>query len=234
MNRIDNIIKIAIFIAVFLLSGLSQAAAQAPASREWTFDNLDGWDYGHQDDNPDNQTVLQDGVVKMYTRANSRDRKKIRTADKIYTTGRYTWRAFISDLGKGDQASIGTWIYHDDEHEIDFEIGYGKEEVRKQLSASPDDVVAYMTTQANPFQSTPVLIKKGWNIFEIDLSLVDGNYLLKWLINGVTVSTVQQTFGREYPFYIFCSVENLTFIGDNLPQQDNYGLFDYVKYEYHD
>ena len=27
-----------------------------------------------------------------------------------------------------------------------------------------------------------------------------------------------------------CSVENLLFIGDHIPAQDNYGLFDYMEY----
>ena len=26
-----------------------------PPNKEWNFNNLDGWKYGHQDNNPDNQ-----------------------------------------------------------------------------------------------------------------------------------------------------------------------------------
>lgn len=224
-----------ILLLITILSIMSiPVVAQQTKDNRWNFDSLDGWVYAHQDDNPNNQTGIEDCKLRIYTRAGSVDRKKVRTLDKIYTTGRYTWRVYISDMGIGDQASIGAWIYHDDEHEIDFEIGYGKKEVRDQLKAQSDDLVAYMTTQANPFQSTPVLLKKGWHTFEIDLSLVEGKYLVQWIINNVVVSSVQQTYGTEYPFFIYCSVENLKFIGDHISSKENYALYDYVKYVFHD
>ncbi len=217
----------------FLSVDTVSTTAQPPMAIKWNFDNLDGWKYGHQDKNPNNQCDIKDGVLKIYTTANSRDRKKVHTVDKIYTTGRYTWRSYIPALGKGDQASVGCWIYRDDKHEIDFEIGYGNSAVRKKLGAKDDDMVVYMTTQANPYQTQQCLIKKGWHIFEIDLSLVDGKYQVQWIINGEVRSTVRQTYGAECAFYIFCSVENLPFIGDHIPKQMNYGLFDYVKYTPH-
>jgi len=210
-----------------------ESNTQLPMNKRWDFNNMNGWEYAHQDNNPDNQCEINDGVMKIWTRAMSLDRKKITTQDMIYTTGRYTWRTYISDVGVGDQTSIGSWIYNNDEHEIDFEVGYGKKTVRDELVAQSDDLVAYMTTQANPFKSVPVLIKAGWHIFEIDLSLNNSNYLVQWLIDGKVVSTVQQTFGKEYPFRILCSVENLKFIGDTPASKDNYGLFDYVEYTYH-
>ena len=96
-----------------------------PPNKEWNFNNLDGWEYGHQDDNPDNQCILENGYLRIFTRANSVDRKKVRTVERIYTTGRYTWRTHIPQMGIGDQCSVGSWIYHDDQHELDFEVGYG-------------------------------------------------------------------------------------------------------------
>ena len=45
---------------------------------------------------------------------------------------------------------------------------------------------------------------------------------------------VQLQFGNEISFRIYCSVENLKFIGDQIPQQENYGLYDYVEYKYHE
>lgn len=62
----------------------------------------------HQDDNPDEQCLLEKGKLRIFTRAGSWDRKKVRTADKIYTTGRYTWKTYIPQMGKGDQASVGS------------------------------------------------------------------------------------------------------------------------------
>lgn len=223
-----------LFFFLFLLIPVLSVTAQPPKYAHWDFNDIKGWIYYGQDDNPARQYSIENGQLRIFTRANSNDRKKLRTEDKIYTTGRYTWKTFISDFGKGDQCSIGSWIYCDDHHEIDFEVGYGKQTDREKLNAAPDEVIAYMTTQDYPFQSIPVAIKKGWHIFEIDLSLVDGKYKVEWIIDGKTVSTVQQTYGPEIAFHIYCSVENLKFLGDHPASQDNYALYDYVTYKFHD
>ena len=68
-------------------------------------------------------------------------------------------------MGEKDQASVGSWIYCDDHHELDFEVGYGNTDVRKKLNASPDDMIAYMTSQDFPYSSVPVKLKTGWHIF---------------------------------------------------------------------
>lgn len=207
--------------------------AQPPQKVRWDFNNMNGWVYAHQDDNPESQCSIKKGKLRIFTRAGSVDRKKVRTTDKIYTTGRYTWRTYISQMGVGDQSSVGSWIYCDDHHEIDFEVGYGKKEVREQLNAKPNEMIAYMTTQDHPFLSIPVTVEVGWHLFEIDITSVDGKYKVDWYIDRKKTSSVQQTFGNEISFYLFCSVENLKFIGDIPATQDNYGLYDYVKYEYH-
>lgn len=221
-----------LFVLLFLLV-TPLVVAQSPKKAHWNFNNLDGWVYSGQDDNPNKQCSIEKGKLRIFTRAGSVDRKKMHTVDKIYTTGRYTWKTYISQMGVGDQSSIGSWIYCDDHHEIDFEVGYGKKEVREKLGAAPDEMIAYMTTQDHPYQTETRKIKVGWHKFEIDITSVDGKYLVKWLIDGKEVSRVQQTYGDEISFYIFCSVENLKFLGDTPASQDNYGLFDYVKYTYH-
>ena len=224
--------KTNLFILFALVSLFGQA--QSPKKAKWNFNNLDGWVYRNQDDNPDQQCEIKKGKLKIWTKQGSRDRKKMRTADKIYTTGRYTWRTYISEMAPGDQTSIGSWLYCDDKHEIDFEVGPGNNDIRKKLNAAPDDIIVYMTTQGNPYHTTPITIKTGWHIFEIDITSVDGKYKVQWFIDGKLQSTVQQTFGKEIAFYIYCSVENLKFLGNHLATQDNYGLFDYVKYTYHE
>lgn len=208
--------------------------AQSPESKKWGFRNLDGWVYTHQDDNPDMQCEIDKGKLKIWTRKGSYDRKKMRTADRIYTTGRYTWRTYVPPIKLGDQTSIGSWLYCDDKHEIDFEVGSGNNQIREELKAGPDDLVVYMTTQGNPYHTFPRLIKSGWHIFEIDITSIDGKYSVKWFIDGKECASIQQTYGQEIAFYIYCSVENLKFLGDNIATQDNYGLFDYVKYKYHE
>lgn len=197
----------------------------------WDFDNLEGWVHANQGENAEiPQTSIEDGKLRIFTRARTQERKKVRTTQQ-YGAGRYTWSVFISDLGQGDRCSIGAWLYNDDEHEIDFEIGSGTAADRAELSATNDEVIAYMTTQANPNNHVKTKVtKNAWHTFELDLSLVNGNYLVKWIIDGAPAALVQQTFGEEFPFFIFCSVENLKFVGDHWPRQDNYALYDYVKY----
>lgn len=231
-----GIIKYKIYILFFLaLLALQFASAQQPPHKvRWDFNNLEGWVYSNQDDNPEKQCSIEKGKLRIFTRAGSLDRKKMHTKDKIYTTGRYTWKTYISQIGVGDWASIGSWIYCDDHHEIDFEVGYGKKEVREQLNAAPDEMIAYMTTQDHPFQSVPAKVGVGWHKFEIDITSIEGKYKVEWLIDGKKMNSVQQTYGSGISFYIFCSVENLKFLGDTLASQDNYGLYDYVKYVYHD
>lgn len=222
------------YYLILLLAMLAcTAMAQSPKKARWNFNSMDGWVYSHQDDNPETQCSIEKGKLRIFTRAGSVDRKKMHTVDKIYTTGRYTWRTYIPAMGVNDQSSIGSWIYCDDHHEIDFEVGYGKQEAREKLNAKPNEMIAYMTTQDHPFLSVPVAIKVGWHLFEIDITSVDGNYKVEWYIDRKKVSSVQQTFGDGIAFYIFCSVENLKFLGDAPASQDNYGLFDYVKYKYH-
>lgn len=210
----------------------SQDHELAPAGK-WEFNNLDGWKTYSQDDNPDQQITLKDGIMTIMTRANSKDRKKAATIEKIYTTGNYKWRTWIPMPDVGDNGSVGSWIYCNDQHEIDFEVGYGKAEERKKYGATDGTVLAYMTTQAHPFMSKAVPIKPGWHIFEINLSLVDGNYFVKWSIDGELCATVQQTFGPEWKFSIYCSAENLNFMGDHAPTKDNIGMFDWVEYTPH-
>lgn len=224
--------KRAIGLFLLLLS-VQLGQAQEANNHRWDFDDLEGWRYGHQDDNPANQCEIKDGILKIFTRAESRDRKKVRTVDKIYTSGRYTWKTYIPRMGKGDQASVGSWIYCDDHHELDFEVGYGTSKARKEVGAEDDDMLAYMTSQDFPFTSVPVKIKPGWHLFEIDLKLVGGKYYATWFIDQEKRHEVQLQFGNEISFHIYCSVENLVFLGDQIPQQENYGLYDYVEYKYH-
>lgn len=218
-----------------LLPCMGQTTPQQPPKKQvWEFNDLEGWKKTSQDDNPDHQSSLANGKLKIFTRKGSFDRKKVHTVDKIYTTGRYKWKTYIPKIPIGDQSSIGSWIYCDDKHEIDFEVGSGTAAERKRLNAQKDDLVAQMTTQANPYSSKAVLIQSGWHTFEIDLSSVNGKYKVQWIIDGKTLHSIQQSFGPdEYAFYIFCSVENLKFLGDHPATKDNYGVFDRVEYTWH-
>ena len=201
-------------------------------SQRWEFNNLAGWTDASQNMNGTINYVIQNDTLRMYTRRGTWDRPKVKTVDSNYTSGTYTWRVYVPEMGKGDRSSIGAFLYQDDTHELDFETGYGTKKIREELGAAKDDIVVYMTSQAYPFQSIPQKIKREqWHTFSIRLEDNQGKYLASWYIDGRPAVQLPLGFGPETHFAIFCSVENLKFIGDHIAKQDNYALFDYVEYK---
>ena len=205
---------------------------------KWNFDNTDDWINASQGDNAnisqtsvENNTDAEDGkVVKIFTNLASKERKKLKTK-KQYGAGLYTWRTYISDLGTNERVSIGSWLWNSDKHELDFEVGSGTSKDRDLLKTADDEVIASITSQDNPALHQQIKIKKNaWHTFQIDLQLVGNKYFATWLIDGVKCAAQQLNYGQEHPFHIFCSTENLKFVGDNWPYKDNYGLWDYVTY----
>ena len=63
---------------------------------------------------------------------------------------------------------------------------------------------------------------------------MDGFYHVTWMIDEKKEHGIQLMYGIETSFYIYCSVEHRLFMGEHLPSQDNYGLFDYVEYKSHE
>ena len=198
--------------------------------RRWDFDSLDGWQDDSQGNSPRSYRIEQ-GKLRMSTRAQTRDRVKVRTTQR-FKAGTYTWRVYAPAMGQGDQASIGAFLYHDDKHEVDFEIGYGKADVRDSLKAGDNDLVCYCTSQGHPFASTPFLVAaEAWHTLSIELAHGEGgDYVITWRVDEKPLKQVQTSFGDDISFTVHCSVENLTFIGDHLPTQDNYAVFDSVEF----
>lgn len=210
-----------------LASGCVGAAEESiPGAFRTSFDGLAGWRDDSRGNSPRSYS-LTNGLLRISTRAQTRDGVKIRTFSR-FGAGRYSWRVFVPAMGEGDQTSIGAFLYRDDKHEVDFEIGYGRAKLRKQLDAKETDLVCYCTSQGHPYSSSQLLIKRdAWYVLSIDLTCgEDGNYLITWLVDGKQVKQLQSTFGNEVTFTAHCSVENLLFIGDHIPTQENYGLFD--------
>jgi hypothetical protein len=194
-----------------------------------TFDDLKGWKDNSSEKSPHSYS-LTNGALCIYTRAQTRDRVKVATTNH-FGAARYSWRVYVPALGEGDQASIGAFLYRDDQHEIDFEIGYGARAVRKKLGAEEADLVCYCTSQGNPSSSSQYLIKReAWYLLSLNIVIgKNGKYLISWFINGKQVKQLQTSFGSEVTFTAHCSVENLNFIGDHIPTAKNYALFDYVE-----
>jgi hypothetical protein len=169
-------------------------------------------------------------ALKILTRAGTEDRNKASTILQ-FGSGRYEWRIYVSDFPIGDQTSIGAFLYTDDKHELDFEIGSGRASVRNEYGAKEDEVLCYATSQGNPYMQKIMTVKKNaWHTFVLDLRLENNKYLAEWWVDGKSFTQQQLTYGEEFPFRAFVSLENLSFVGDRLPAKDNYALFDYMEY----
>lgn len=198
----------------------------------WDFDTAEDWVYFHQDTATVVQWKIDDGKLALTTRANTYDRTKMHTAADDYAAGVYKWRTFVPEIGDGEQVSIGSWIYCDDHHELDFEVGPGTSAARAEAGAKPGELLACMTNQDFPYKSGYTPILPGWHDFEIRLDVrKDGKYTAIWSIDGVEKQRLDLQFGPEVGFAIQCSVENLKFIGDKISESDYTALYDRVSFK---
>ncbi|MDO9594595.1 MAG: hypothetical protein Q7J19_06350 [Lutibacter sp.] len=213
------------------ITGMEEQIEYPTFNMRLDFDDLNGWTNASQNMKGVVNYAISDGLLNIFTRANTWDRPKIKTLE-TYTTGKYTWRVFVPEMGVGDKASIGAFLYFNDSHELDFEIGYGKALVRQNLNAEVDDLLLYTNSQGHPFKSEIFKIKRNqWYTLEIDLLLVNNKYQAVWYINNTELYRLNLEYGKSIAFHILCSVENLTFIGDHIPTQNNYAIFDYVEFK---
>ena len=222
-----------LLLTVLLHTGL-YAQNLTKHSVRWNFNDessLAGWRYEHQDTARVPQYGLEEGNLRIFTRPYTRDRQKLFSPGKIYTAGRYRWHTYVPPIKRGEQVSIGSWIYCDDHHELDFEVGYGTKNARQSCGAKDDELVAYMTNQDHPYHSGCAAVKPGWHDYEIRLIPRNGKYLAQWLIDGKLKQEQQLQFGPEVAFFICCSVENLAFTADHIATQYYYGLFDHVSFK---
>lgn len=237
-------IAILTVLAVLAACNSSRPAATQPkqtVNQSWSFDSREAterdWVYFHQDTATVTQWSVDNGMLHLTTRANTFDRSKMHTSERRHADGIYRWRTFIPQLEPGEQVSIGSWIYHDDHHELDFEVGSGKLSLRDEIAVDPTQLLACMTSQDYPFVSRYTPIAPGWHDFEIDLIVSDthnsGNYTAVWLIDGVECQRVDLQYGPEIGFTIECSVENLKFIGDFPALTDHTAMFDNVSFSGH-
>ena len=196
----------------------------------WEFNDLNEWQDDSQSNSPRSYAIT-DGKLRISTRSQTRDRVKVRTNSR-FGAGKYTWRVDVPAMGEGDQASIGGFLYKDDKHEVDFEIGYGKASVRKKLNARDSDLVCYCTSQRYAYSSSQLLIEsEAWHTPSIEVGYgQNGDYLIRWIVDGKQAKQLQTSFGDEITFTVHCSVENLLFIGDHIPTQENYAIFAYAEF----
>ena len=58
------------------------------------------------------------------------------------------------------------------------------------------------------------------------ISGLNNHYLIEWYIDNVLVKTLQTNIHTDIKFSVHNSLENLQFIGEQLPIKENYVLFD--------
>ena len=238
MSKMNNII-FCIALVTALMGCVHTGPSEGPdvpsgpqTECRWDFDSVEGWAYAHQDTASISQWSIENGSLYLRTRAHTRDRSKMYTTRNDFQGGEYTWRIFVTNIKPYEQVSIGGFIYQDDEHEIDFEIGYGTKAAREEYGASDGELLACMTNQGHPFSSSYVPITPGWHTFTIKLEEKGENYLAHWIIDDVTRQSLPLDFGpKDARFTIMCSVENLLFMGEKIPENDNYARFDYVSFK---
>lgn len=190
------------------------------------------WENASQNNSPENYS-LENSHLKITTRPEVWDRIKIKTKRADFGLGTYTWRVYVPKMTIGDKASIGAFIYLDDQHELDFEIGSGKHYFREKLRVKSDELLVYCTSQSLPHSSDALLIKHdAWYNLKIQVSENEADkYVIKWYVNDELLKTLTLAYGKSQRFSVYCSLENLDFIGNKLPEYPHFTLFDWFKYE---
>ncbi len=171
---------------------------------------------------------LENNRLKITTRAHRKDRVKVKTVRKDFGLGTYQWNIYVPQFDLNDQCSIGAFIYHSGKtsYEIDFEIGSGNKEDRKEVNAKPNEALVHCTSQYSPNSSgTFKVITEQWHTFKLELTEKKNRYFVKWYINDVLVKTLQTKIKTKHKFTVHNSLENLSFMGEHLPSKENYVLF---------
>ena len=177
---------------------------------------------------------LENNHLKITTRPNTKDRVKIKSKRKNFTTGTYTWRIFVPTFKLFEQISIGAFLYHneDEEFEFDFEIGSGQKADREKINLKNDEAIVFCVSQFSPSNSSHFPVKmNAFSDFKMELIDVDGFYFVKWYINNSLVKTLQTSVKSNIKFRVHNSLENLHFMGDKKTSTENYVLFDSFSYE---
>ncbi len=196
----------------------------------YDFDSFDNWAFAHQDTATIIQYRIADGNLFLRTRAQTYDRSKVYLKNNRLQAGKSSCRVFIPTMHAYDQTSIASFLYNDDQHELDFEIGYGQASMRAIYNAKPDEVLCYMTSQDLPHQSEKITLKMNrWYTLDIDLTLKNNLYYVQWIVDGEVKSKLQLTYGSDIKFNPMLSLENLKFLGDHISKNNYEVEFDWLE-----
>lgn len=190
------------------------------------------WKDDSQRTNGKNLYRFENGSMRFWTEKGSRQRPKLTHRSRNFTFGYYHWRVYIPQMGRNERVSLGAFLYHDDSHELDFEIGSGKAAKRKEHKALDDELLMYLTSQDHPSHQFihPIKVEKWYDLSMKLTETNDKKYYLEWFVNGNLVDAVKLHYGKEIPFGIHCSLENIDFIGDTYTTREHYALFEGVGF----
>ena len=241
MNYRNKKSPVSLVIIVFVVMGLAAFALyyygffgkldnkeREFITTRYSFDSFDEWKFLNQDTATIEQYRLSDGYLFLKTRAQTYDRSKVKLMTTKFGAGRSSCRVFIPTMYPYDQTSIASFLYNDDTHELDFEIGYGQAELREKHNAKQNEVLCYMTSQSYGSEITTLEMNK-WYVIDIDVTLKDDNYLIKWLIDGEVKMDLHESYGSDFEFSAYLSLENLKFLGDHISNNDYEVKFDWLE-----
>lgn len=231
---------IPLIIIVLSLSSCSILRNPGTANRNMNFkENFNSqrkFDKYWADDSSDSPQSydLELGRLRISTRPDTADRVKVKTKRNNFGIGTYKWSIYVPLFDLNDQCNIGAFLYHfgKPHYEIDFEIGSGTIAHREEVDAESYEALVHCTSQISPFDTEIFKVKsKKWHDFKIELiNGEDDNYLIEWYINEELVKSLQTNISTDIKFSVHNSLENLKFIGEQLPYKENYVLFDRFEY----
>lgn len=193
---------------------------------------MTGWTNASQATEGSVRYEFRDGNLRLWTDSGTYQRPKVRSNSENYRTGTYLWRVYVPAMELNSQVSVGAFLWCDDGHELDFEIGSGQEAVRRQYNAQDDEVLMYLTSQANPWHQSihPIKSERWYDVAIVITETKDKHYKVRWLLDGKVMDTAIMQYGKKFPFGIYCSLENLKFIGDHPSTREHYTLFNKVGF----
>ena len=200
------------------------------------FENEENFKRYWSDDSQNTKEIkykLENNHIKLTTAKGTKERAKIKFNKTNLTFGTYEWRVYVPKMRLSENCSIGAFLYRDDKHELDFEIGSGNSKDRKEVAAKRNELLLFCTSQQSPYGSTIAKIKEeNWCNLKLELSAgLKNYYLAEWYLNGDKVFELQLDYGRRFKFEALCSLENIHFIGDKPTSVENYTYFDSFKYK---
>ena len=218
------------------------------------FTNTTGWTEDHQGcATSANWRLLGNATLQFvsdpYTPARAKLLYQLRRATG---PGTHEWRIYTPLYRPGDITTATAFARLDDLHEFDFEIGYGTAVARTSAAAGSQDLVAYLTSQAQDGVSWATLDSSivpisgnAWHTLTLDFTLdaTGTQYVVRWLIDGLLRKTSIQRWGpQDAPAGLAAqvSLENLPWMGEwgNPPvypgvvgsRPTNYCLFETYRY----